>query len=84
VTNDEFTRLVQFLSEQFAGIDRRFEDVERRFVIIDRRFDDMNQRVEEFRSDVGGEFQRVRGKMREGFERVIDVDRRVRRLEEER
>jgi hypothetical protein len=99
MTNDEFTRLVQFLGERFDGIDRRFDGIDhrfdgidRRFTIVDRRFDDVNRQVEELRADVGVEFERVRGEMRGGFETLTtllrdshgSLDRRVRRLEGER
>jgi hypothetical protein len=84
--NDEYRQLVDFIGQHFAGvhsrfseIDARFGQIDARFGQIDARFDDLEGRFDRFPQDVRAEFSEVKDLIRLGY---VDLDRRVRRLEE--
>ena len=48
--------LVQYLNEQFGGINRRFEQVDRRFEQVDQQFAEMRQEMNERSEEVKRHF----------------------------
>jgi len=58
--------LVQYLDQQFGGINRRFEQIDQRFGQIDQRFGQIDQRFE----GVDGQIKGLRQEMCEGFDEV--------------
>lgn len=80
MSNDEYRRLVEFLGQQFTQVRREIQRV-------DGKVEQLREEVTGFR----GEFDQFRGEVRAEFGEVrdlirldgTDLDRRVRRLEEE-
>jgi archaellum component FlaC len=70
VTDNEYRRLVEFLSGQFTQIDARFDQIDARFDQMDARLDRMDAR-----------FAGIDRSFGEVDRRFADVDRRIEALE---
>jgi septation ring formation regulator EzrA len=72
--------LVQYLDEQFGGVNRRFEQIDRRFEQVNQRFGQIDRRFEQIDQRFGqidrrfegvdGQIKGLRQEMREGQEEV--------------
>ena len=89
--NDNDRQLVEFLGQKFAQVDAQFVQVRREIQRVDQRVDELGVELRGEINEFRGEFNQFRGEVRAEFGEVRDLirlshgdlDRRVRRLEEE-
>ena len=62
MTSEQYTELIDFLSEKFGKIDQRFDAIDRRFDAMDRRFDAMDERFDA----MDRRFDRLEGRVTAG------------------
>jgi hypothetical protein len=96
MANDEYRQLVEFLTREFGRVDVRFGQVDAQLVAVRREMGEMRRalraeihqqaetfegKLADFRRDVDDRFDEVKGLIRLSH---VDLDRRVRRLEDRR
>lgn len=79
MTNSEYQQLVEFLTGQFTGIERRFAAIDQRFVVIDRRFDAIDRHFDA----IDQRFEAQDERFREILGHLEAIYGRLERLEQE-
>jgi chromosome segregation ATPase len=81
MTDSEYGRLVEFLSTQFAELDRRFAEVDNRFAEVDRRFTAQERRSEEQFREILGHFDELYRRLERLEAEYFAIVQTLRRIE---
>jgi chromosome segregation ATPase len=81
MTDSEYRRLVDFLTTQFAEVDRRFAAVGSRFDEMDRRFASMERRSEEQFREILGHFDELYRRLERLESEYFAIVQTLRRIE---
>jgi chromosome segregation ATPase len=81
MTDSEYQRLVEYLTPQFAEIDRRFAEIDHRFGEIDRRFTALERRSEEQFREVLGHFDELYRRLERLESEYFAIVQTLRRIE---
>ncbi len=80
MTNDEYSRLTEFIGRKFDEVDSRFEQVDRRFEQVAAK-EEVRAQQEETRRHMGVLVEAVRDDVRQLAEGLAETNQRLDRLE---
>ncbi len=81
MTSTEYQQLVEFLTGQFANVDRRFVEVDRRIASLERRVDDGFAQVDEKFGEVLGHLDEIYRRLERLEQEYHTISQQLRRIE---
>jgi chromosome segregation ATPase len=81
MTSTEHQQLVEFLTGQFANVDRRFVEVDRRIASLERRVDDGFAQVDEKFGEVLGHLDEIYRRLERLEQEYHMISQQLRRIE---